>query len=220
MGSGGPIAGGNNNCPQACTMEYKPVCDSNSNTHGNKCAFDIAACEARKMGLTLTMVKDGPCDGTSNVGSVPGESCLKACPFSWMPVCDSNGKTHANKCVFEGAACEARKKGILISIVKEVACEDSSNSRPGGLNPDECVGAGCKCPPGFTGVEPFCMEEIGTSMPVPTAPGATCVDGTVKKESCNTCRCSNGIWACTLMACPEDLTPTSPVSGFPVSGTC
>merc|ERR1712142_986156 len=33
--------GGNNDCPQACTMEFMPVCDSNGNTHGNKCVFEI-----------------------------------------------------------------------------------------------------------------------------------------------------------------------------------
>ena len=79
---------------------------------------------AHSLGSTPWM----PHPGANSRGSIPGsgESCLKACPFSWMPVCDSNGKTHANKCVFEGAACEARKKGILIYIAKEVACQGTS----------------------------------------------------------------------------------------------
>ena len=62
----------------ACTMEFMPVCDSNGITHGNKCAFDIAACEAKKMNMYLTMVKEGPCQGAV-------EPCFKGL------ACESNG---------------------------------------------------------------------------------------------------------------------------------
>jgi len=48
-------------CPTICTNDYTPVCDSNGITHSNKCAFEIAACEAKKMNINLVMVSDGPC---------------------------------------------------------------------------------------------------------------------------------------------------------------
>ena len=43
-------------------MEYMPVCDSKGVTHGNKCAFEIAACEARKNNENLIIAKQGACD--------------------------------------------------------------------------------------------------------------------------------------------------------------
>jgi len=41
-----------------------------------------------------------------------------------------------------------------------------------------------------------------TSPPIVSVPSKdNCVDGTSKKVECNTCTCSGGIWACTLMSC-------------------
>ena len=48
-------------CPTFCTMEYRPVCDSNGQTHPNQCAFEVAACEARKLGFDLNVIKQGTC---------------------------------------------------------------------------------------------------------------------------------------------------------------
>ena len=39
-------------------MKIDPVCDSYGETHGNECAFEIAACEAKKKKKRLTIVKD------------------------------------------------------------------------------------------------------------------------------------------------------------------
>jgi len=46
------------NCYKRCRMKIDPVCDSYGETHGNECAFEIAACEAKKKKKRLTIVKD------------------------------------------------------------------------------------------------------------------------------------------------------------------
>ena len=62
-------------------MRIQPVCDSYGETHGNKCAFEIAACQAKQKKKKLTIVKNGICggkfmaalDGTSGTSAdVPG----------------------------------------------------------------------------------------------------------------------------------------------------
>jgi len=50
-------------CDKKCDMTFKPVCDSYGETHGNKCAFEIAACKAKKKKLTI--VEEGVCGGCS-----------------------------------------------------------------------------------------------------------------------------------------------------------
>jgi len=49
----------------------------------------------------------------------PKLGCVRGCPkLLPRPVCGSNGKTYANKCSFEIAACLAKKKGLLLTSVK------------------------------------------------------------------------------------------------------
>jgi len=48
-------------CEKKCDMTLKPVCDSYGETHGNKCAFEIAACKAKKKKLKI--VEEGVCGG-------------------------------------------------------------------------------------------------------------------------------------------------------------
>jgi len=50
-------------CNKKCELEIKPVCDSYGETHGNKCAFEIAACQAKQKKKKLTIVKNGICGG-------------------------------------------------------------------------------------------------------------------------------------------------------------
>jgi len=49
----------------------------------------------------------------------PKLGCVRGCPkLLPRPVCGSNGKTYANKCSFEIAACLAKKKGLLLTSVQ------------------------------------------------------------------------------------------------------
>ena len=66
--------------------------------------------------------------------------CNKPCPKNYKPVCDTKGKTHANKCKFEIAQCKAAKKGITIKIAYDGKCKRkhirSSNGRH--IRPSKC----------------------------------------------------------------------------------
>jgi len=60
-------------------------------------------------------------------------SCPMTCTMEFQPVCDSDGKTHLNKCGFEVAACQARELGHNLRFIKELAPvneEQRSQMRP------------------------------------------------------------------------------------------
>ena len=116
-GEGGQ--GGDDDCDRVCTQEYAPVCDNEGTTHGNNCAFEVANCKARKAGKILAIIASGPCSGP-----VPNDDCDKPCTRDYAPVCDSDGKTHANICGFEIAECKARKQGKRLTVAKQGECDD------------------------------------------------------------------------------------------------
>merc|ERR1711875_125282 len=97
-------------CQKPCTKIRKPVCGSDGVTYANKCVFEIAQCEAKKVGKKLTLKNNGPC------------SCQKPCPKNYDPVCGSDGVEYANKCIFEIAQCEAKKAGKKLTIKNKGKC--------------------------------------------------------------------------------------------------
>lgn len=54
----------------------------------------------------------------------PDECCeVKQCSEFYSPVCDSNGHTHVNKCVFEAEKCVGhRKNGTTLTLAYEGQC--------------------------------------------------------------------------------------------------
>merc|ERR1719383_784416 len=116
-----------------------------------------------------------------------------------------------DKCEGDGCKCPPGMVGV------QPFCQPvMTMPNPGGIVLDKCEGDGCKCPPGMVGVQPFCRQPDSS---IPIEKRDTCVDGTTKKESCNSCTCMNGNWACTLMACPEDMFPRPPVNARCIDGT-
>merc|ERR1711931_305937 len=65
------------------------------------------------------------------------KTCQKSCPRNLKRVCASNGRTYGNKCLFEIAQCQAKKKGIKLIIISQGRCKAPKhpcNIKNGGCN--------------------------------------------------------------------------------------
>jgi hypothetical protein len=139
--------------PQACTLQYDPVCGCDDQTYGN-------ACEAASKGVSVA--RAGECDqsppgGSDDCGGMQalqcdaGEYCKldeclpratgtctpipQACDLQYEPVCGCDGATYGN-------ACEAALNGMSVASAGE--CDPAGTG-----SGDPCGGlAGLDCPDG------------------------------------------------------------------------
>ncbi|VDM23691.1 unnamed protein product [Toxocara canis] len=89
-------------CARRCSQLYEPVCASNGETYRNECELNNVICVRNK--------KISPERKPLCKRYLAGECCgeIKCDPI-FSPVCDSEGKTHANRCEFRKAACLTKK---------------------------------------------------------------------------------------------------------------
>ncbi|CAD5216224.1 unnamed protein product [Bursaphelenchus okinawaensis] len=101
------------NCDIECPKMYQPICGSNGETYVNECELRKLNCVKRKSANRKEILVD-----------YPDECCeVKQCPEFYSPVCDINGKTHVNMCVFEAEQCVAHKRnGTNIKLAYKGAC--------------------------------------------------------------------------------------------------
>uniref|UniRef100_A0A1I7RZY9 Serine protease inhibitor n=2 Tax=Bursaphelenchus xylophilus TaxID=6326 RepID=A0A1I7RZY9_BURXY len=104
-------------CEFECPKIYQPICGSNGETYVNECELRKLNCVKRKSEHHKEILVD-----------YPDECCeVKQCPEFYSPVCDANGKTHVNKCVFEAEKCvHKRRNGTdLVLAYEDACCQDA-----------------------------------------------------------------------------------------------
>uniref|UniRef100_A0A914ZKP9 Kazal-like domain-containing protein n=1 Tax=Parascaris univalens TaxID=6257 RepID=A0A914ZKP9_PARUN len=102
-------------CTRQCGQIYEPVCASNGETYRNECELKNVICvRSRKMSAGDKLI----------YLDYKGECCSEIdCDSLFSPVCDNEGKTHANLCQFRKAACLSKKLyGKMLTIQYERLC--------------------------------------------------------------------------------------------------
>lgn len=115
-------------CKLNCPAIYEPVCAVNGETFSNECELARTVCILNNAGRTsLSLDYEGCFFSTGNcelMNFFSGPCCSNIqCELEFKPVCDSDGRTHINECVFKQEAClSERKNGLNITIDHQGEC--------------------------------------------------------------------------------------------------
>jgi hypothetical protein len=198
------------NCSWSCSTSEPPPgeCDVVCGDTGAMPACDCVDGNCRAL--------DGPVPPTEcgeNGGSC--DRILDSCSCEWMCTNDAASMPQCDQECPESEVpsftCECTEGGCDRVDEPTVACDDGFSCSPyysscscswtclgSDEDPAECDQL---CAPDDTPA-PMC-ECTGDTCSV----AAACQDGETREadDGCNTCRCLNGEWACTLIACPPEM---------------
>ena len=93
---------------------------SNGNTYGNKCMFNVEACK----NVSLQVASQGECQPLVLEAAVEaGENCPLSCTQEYEPICGSDGKTYSNDCKLKAENC--RNPNLGLQMVARGECEEN-----------------------------------------------------------------------------------------------
>ncbi len=136
--------------PDACTMQYDPVCGCNGKTYSNAChaymegvsVAHAGECKPAKCFSNADCPDGTFCDRPCSDVAAAGQCMPKptACPRIWAPVCGCDGKTYPNDCERRAAGVGLDHKGIC-----QKGCTSNADCKAGFYckkKPGDCNGKG------------------------------------------------------------------------------
>lgn len=108
-------------------------------------------------------------------GGMAGTTCPASeyCFYSIAQACGAADET---------GVCAPRRNGCLLNYLPVCGCDGKTH--------------GNSCSAAMSGV------SVASEGACPSPDAAICQEGETRKVDCNTCTCRNGLWGCTLIACP------------------
>lgn len=101
-----------------CTFSYAPVCGTDGKTYNNENCMEV---EVTKCGTVLDSAVKMAYDGECKQANKPlEEQC--ACPYSYDPVCGTDGKTYPNTDCFKSEITKCGTIKSSITIARIGAC--------------------------------------------------------------------------------------------------